>query len=838
MLLALALSLLALDCAAAMRRIDPGKDPKLAPDEGLVVLSVDASVAIISAVRVADTDRTAQVINNLNEGRNVGLYAAKAGEYRWSEVDMTTLRGRLRYTLTSEDYRFKVTAGKIVYPGDLILRPTSWTSMRFHAANRSLPVIDWLETAHPKVYPAVPFEYTGRYPDPFPAFYRKARASNTTPAARLNDGREAPEPIAVPLPAKVMWRPDRIEAVAINGAGDLMAETVLDNNGNWGVDLIDLVTGDVQRLVTSAYSADELMWKDSRTLIAATGDDDKSYTLFRIGAANNGKRSITRLPISGTGRIVDLLPDVTNHILFEGFDSRGDLVVHRVELVGNREISGFQTAKSRDRLNVGVTKDVSWYTDGRGQLRAAVVVRDEVAALVYGRDGVYEEVLRWEGEGGFRPVGLSYDGNTIYGYTDDDRGQRDLVAFDPVSRKVSRTVFSKPGVDLSGVVFNERREPVAARYYQSGRLVTEYFDETNRNLDRTLQAAFPGRMVAVLDRSRDDKQLILWVSASDHPPELYHLDMVRKQAALLEAVAPWLSDMKFSPAYVMNVKSSDGLSIEAFLTLPPGTDKRPLVVFPHGGPIGVSDRLTFDRDVQFLAAQGYAVLQVNYRGSDGYGKAFREAGHRNYGRLIEDDIDAAVRSALAAYPLDESRMCTLGASYGGYSALVSAVRWPGRFRCAVSLSGLSDRTLFFTASDAARSAQVRPLMERVMGDPRTDMAEMQATSPLYHVDSLKLPVMLVHGREDVRVDFEHTRRLVRMLNLQGQPPVLLALPDMGHGFSDAAEADLGWTSIAGFLQQHLGTTPAITEAEAKAKAATPVVAAPAAAACGQGGGKK
>jgi len=832
-LLALALLLLALDCAA-MRKIDPGEDPKLAADEGLLVLSVDAS-ATIAAVRVRDDDGVAAVLNNQRPGRNVTLYAAKAGNYRWAEMDLVSWTGqRMRYTLTSDEYRFKVTAGKIVYPGDLILRPTSWSSTDFHIANRSLPILDWLEKDHAALYARMKFEYSGLYPDPFPEFYRAARAGNSTPSDKLNDGREPPKPIAVPIAAEVMWKPDRVAEVSLNPAGDLLAETVRDEDGKWGINLIDLVEGQVQRLVTSTAEVDELMWKDSRTLITAD-DDGTSYTVYRVGGSDNGKRSFKRLPIGGTGNIVDLLPGEANFILMEGFDSRGELVVHRVELVGDKEISGFRTAKSRDRLNVGVSKDIGWYADGNGQLRAAVVIRDETVTLVHGRDGVYQEVLRSQAEGGFTPAGLSFDGNTIYGFTDDERAQRDLVAFDPATRKVSRTVFSKPGIDIRSAIFNEQREPVAARYYQAGRLVTEYFDEANRKLNQTLQAAFPGRTVAVLDRNRDNKQLVLWVSATDHPPQLYHLDMAQKRASLLEDVAPQLTDLAFAPAHLLNVKSSDGLPIEAFLTLPPGSGKRPLVVFPHGGPIGVSDRLTFNREVQFVAAQGYAVLQINYRGSDGYGKAFREAGHRNYGRLIEDDIDAAIRAAVAAYPLDESRMCTLGASYGGYSAMVSAVRWPGRFRCAISLSGLSDRALFFTASDGARSAQARPMLERIMGDPRTDMAEMQATSPLYHFHELTLPVMLLHGREDVRVDFEHTRRLVRMFNLEQHPPVLLAFPDMGHGFSDRVAIDIAWTGIAGFLQQNLGSTPAIAAAEAKAKA--PVVAAPATAASGQGGGK-
>jgi dipeptidyl aminopeptidase/acylaminoacyl peptidase len=294
------------------------------------------------------------------------------------------------------------------------------------------------------------------------------------------------------------------------------------------------------------------------------------------------------------------------------------------------------------------------------------------------------------------------------------------------------------------------------------------------------------------------------VDSSEHPPALYHMDVDARRASLLTDSRPDLAGFSFAPAHVLAVTGSGGLPLEAYLTLPPGTGKRPLVVMPHGGPIGVADRLHFDPEVQFLASLGYAVLQVNFRGSDGYGKAFREAGHRSQGGLIEDDIDAAIKVALAAHPLDPERMCALGGSYGGYSAMVSSLRWPGRFRCVVSMFGVSDRALFFTASDSGRNAKVRKQMERVIGDPNTDMANMQATSPLYLYRELQVPLMLVHGREDVRVDFEHTRRLVRMLNHAGRPPVLMAFADEGHGLDDIDNIDTAWSGIAGFLGEHLG----------------------------------
>ncbi|MCB1576409.1 MAG: S9 family peptidase, partial [Xanthomonadales bacterium] len=237
-------------------------------------------------------------------------------------------------------------------------------------------------------------------------------------------------------------------------------------------------------------------------------------------------------------------------------------------------------------------------------------------------------------------------------------------------------------------------------------------------------AAFPGRSVSVIEQNLDGSRLILMVDAADETPKVYQLDMATRRAVLIEDTLPWLGSYRFAPTSLITALGKDGLPIEAFLTLPAADGLRPLVVMPHGGPVGVSDHLHFDRDVQFLASLGFAVLRVNFRGSGGYGKAFREAGYGQFGTLIEDDIDAALAEALERYPIDPARMCTLGFSYGGYSALIAVARAPERYRCAISVSGISDRLLFFTASDSARTADGRKVLEKIVGDPATQQAKM------------------------------------------------------------------------------------------------------------------
>jgi dipeptidyl aminopeptidase/acylaminoacyl peptidase len=803
---ALVIMLLAFD-AAALRKVNPGDAPALKPDEGLLVVSVDTS-SPISSVRFKPVGRSrgAGLLNYLAAGRTVQLYAVPQGQYQWETVTLAdTYTWRTYITLGDDpEFRFEVKPGQITYAGDLVLRPRSMRSSLVHVSNRSLPVIDWLGAQHPALYAQYPLAYSGVYPDPFPAFYREARAAVPNPPADLNAGKAAPDPGKLAITAEQMWTPDHVDAAALSPDGALIALVVRVSDRQWALELVDVPAASRQRLATSGQGFGGVEWESARNLLATTpATDGEQLHAFVIGERKGDIRRSQRFDGPVGGSVVDMLPREPGRILYEAFDSRGDLVVHRLSLESEVAFGSFRNTNSRNRLNRGVAKDLGWYADGDGVLRVALAKAGEDVVLMHGRDEQFREVFRFKGDDEFTPVRVSHDGEVIYGLTDSGRAQRDLVVFDPAQGRITRTLFTRDGTDVVRPLFDAGRNPIGVRYYQGGQLVSEYFGEQERRLDARLRDAFPGMNVAVNDRSADGQQLLLWVDASDRPISLYHLDLAKGQAQMIDEAMPGLAGHAFVPSQLLKVERPGMPSIEAFLTLPPASGMRPLVVMPHGGPVGIADRLHFDREVQFIAALGYAVLQVNFRGSDGYGRAFREAGRGQHGAGIEDDIDAAVQAALARYPLDGERMCMLGSSYGGYSALVSAIRWPGRFRCAVSLSGVSDRLLFFTASDGGRSKDGRAQLEKYIGDPRKDEAAMRATSPLYHVDQLTLPVMLVHGREDLRVDFEHTRRLVRMLNLAGRPPVVLAFPNEGHAFTDPKLQDIAWTGIAGFLRSHL-----------------------------------
>ena len=837
---ALALCLLscALSAHAIIREVDPGEMPNLKPDEGLLVVAIDSDVDSPSIrINREGVNLDLRKVRGKGAGYSYRLYTLPAGRYRWSAVIHA-----FSYDIPKDpEFTFEVKPSILNYAGDLRIRiPTAWRAY-VHVSNRGLPALDWLRQYHPALLGAQRFEYSGHYPDPFPAMYLKAVARKEPSVDRTLD---PPATGQLPLSLEELWRPARLHAIELSPKGDMFAEVVMfevpasapeavarydepirvvgsrlrrggkltsaapdkpARQWRWGVNLVDISSGNVVRLYDSLKPVSRLDWLGDRSLAMSIGDDDELDALIVTNVIDDAAgRRYEKVVVPRLGLLIKVLQDRPGHILFASPSSDG-YAVQELDVRDQRAVDRFDFT-SAPRLNKGLSDAYVFRADASGRIRLAVRTNKEgKRELLHGADGVYRTVMVLDDDADFDPIGLSADGSMIHGLAEHDRGQRELVELDPQTGRIGRTLFSRHGRDAVGPLYATNGTLIGATYYENGLLVSHYFKETDSRLQRRLLDVFPGRSVTTLQRSGDGNRLLLLVGGSDKPSEVYHYDAGAGAVSPVSELQPWLAGKRFSPTTVLHATSKDGLTIEAYLTIPLNAKgKAPLVLFPHGGPIGVRDSRYFDPEVQFLASLGYAVLQVNFRGSEGFGTAFRKAGERSYGSAIEDDIDAALAKALAEHPIDTDRMCALGGSYGGYSAMVSAIRWPGRFRCAVSIAGISDRVLFFTASDSARTEKRRKLMEEMIGNPNAEMAEMQRYSPLYRHEELTLPVMLVHGREDLRVDYEHTRRLVRMLNLAGRPPVLIDLKDEGHSIADDANRIRVWTGIAGFLRQHLG----------------------------------
>ena len=813
----------------ALDELEPGVLPELGADEGLLVVAVDSRQTLYG-VRLGREGRLlgSTFLRRLPEGRSHRVFRLKAGDYQWMEVQPF---GGWRFRLRDDaEFRFRVEPGVVNYPGDLSFEASSLWRAHLRLANRGAAALDWLKSTHPQLLERHGFRYSGAYPDPFPEVYLAALASapaDFDPATPVEKRLQPPpEPKSLPLAPEQLWQRGPLSDLALSPDGRFLAlelssplpeeapaagENAAEQDAarepprQWRVELIDLQEGSRHLIAQSPYMFSSISWSGPDRLVLEIGPYGRRIIeVVRVRRDKDGAERFQVVRLPRRGELIDPLRAEPDHVLFGSYTRRGELMVHRVDVSSPESARAFKGRLS-DRLNRGVSNDLTWFVDGLGRLRVALVEKDEKRVLLHGMDGRYETEIELDDALGFTPIALSFDGETLYGTSDRDRGQLDLVEFDIATRRITRTLFSREGVDVHGALFAADGSFSGVSYYREGRRQTEYFGEQERQQEAALQRALPALSLQTAARSDDGRHRLLWADGPDAPPQLFHFDVEQRSLSPVMQALPWLEGMRFASARALQVEAADGTRIEAFLTLPEGTGPHPLIVYPHGGPIGVADRLHFDSELQFLASLGYAVLQVNFRGSEGYGRAFREAGKRNFGRLIEDDIDLALQAVLKTEPVDGERMCMLGSSYGGFSALVASVRWPGRFRCAVSINGPTDLPLLFTASDAAAHDKSRERLVEVVGDPKEQLEQLRETSPAYRLDALRTPLMLVQGGRDARVDPEHARRLLRLLQLRGVAVTGLWFEDEGHSFESLPNTQRMWRGIAGFLRQHLDT---------------------------------
>jgi dipeptidyl aminopeptidase/acylaminoacyl peptidase len=270
---------------------------------------------------------------------------------------------------------------------------------------------------------------------------------------------------------------------------------------------------------------------------------------------------------------------------------------------------------------------------------------------------------------------------------------------------------------------------------------------------------------------------------------------------------PSLYEYDFVKGKYIKSKNSNGHLLEGFLYVPEKKNqlKAPMIVMPHGGPIGVQDLNEFDPETQFLINRGYAVLKVNFRGSSGYGHEFMESGRAEFGKGIEQDIDTIVQLALKNKNIDASRLCIYGQSYGGYSALISTVLSKGKYKCAISAFGVTDLPLTFISSNLHQLEEFQKAIKNTVGDIDTDYEKLVDSSPVYRADEIDVPVLLFAGKLDMVAAYEHSSRLNYMLNFFNSDVDFVSY-DTEHGHKNWLGDRHQYLTIVEFLDRVLGVS--------------------------------
>jgi dipeptidyl aminopeptidase/acylaminoacyl peptidase len=371
-----------------------------------------------------------------------------------------------------------------------------------------------------------------------------------------------------------------------------------------------------------------------------------------------------------------------------------------------------------------------------------------------------------------------------------------------------RRLLANDRSEMRSAIFDaEGTELIGARF-EPDYPVYEFIDSEHEDtvLWRRVMAAFPGREVSIAGFTRDRSRAVVSVTGDREPTTWYLMNTEDMQLRFLLASQGWIDPGQLSVREPFRIRARDGLELTGYLTLPPdGRDAGlPAVMLVHGGPHGPRDTWSYDLEAQLLASRGYAVVQLNFRGSGGYGQQFERAGYRKWGTAMQDDVTDATRWLIAEGIADPERICIYGGSYGGYAVLAGITREPDLYACAFTYVGVYDLDMMFKHGDIPQRDTGVAFLTRVLGDRRADAADIAARSPVNHVAKIRTPLYVAHGRKDERVPIAQYNALTRALDRAGIPYEKLVFRNEGHGISDPENRVTYYSELLNFLDKHTG----------------------------------
>jgi dipeptidyl aminopeptidase/acylaminoacyl peptidase len=443
-----------------------------------------------------------------------------------------------------------------------------------------------------------------------------------------------------------------------------------------------------------------------------------------------------------------------------------------------------------------------WMTDRQDRVRVGVGYEGGVvSAIVLDLEsGKWNQFWSYEQmrEPGTEIMGFGIDPSTLYVRAAHE-GRNAIFTLDLDEPGFPRTLLAHdPDYDIDGALIHSPLSRDVIGVYHSGADGARiYWNESYRAFQEMIDEALPDTTNFLIDFSTDERRYIVYAVSDVNPGEFYYGDRDEEILFRFGSAYPELENSTLSGKRPITYKASDGIEIEGYLTHPWGQAPKPwpAVVLPHGGPES-RDYATFDYMTEFLASRGYAVLQMNFRGSSGYGWDFRSAAHQDLGGRMQDDVTDGARWLVQQGIADPRRMCIMGASYGGYAALWGAVKTPDLFRCAISLNGVSD---WAKVLDQGRYAYNRESIRQQLGK----RGDLKQVSPLRRAAEIRVPVLLVHGEKDRIVSVHHSRKMARQLGKLGKVHRYVELENGVHALTNASNRTTCLKEVEAFLAEHL-----------------------------------
>lgn len=534
---------------------------------------------------------------------------------------------------------------------------------------------------------------------------------------------------------------------------------------------------------------------NNRILYIKDNGGNENFQLFGVDIDGKNFKALTDFEGVRT-QIIDKLEEQEDEIII-GLNKNNPQVFDPYRL---NIVSGEMTQIATNPGNIS-----GWMTDHNGKLRIAYATDGVNTTLLYRateRDE-FQPLVQTNFKESLSPQAFTFDNKNLYAISNLGRDKAVAVIFDIESKKETEILYEHPEVDVSHISFSKKRKVPTAVIYNTWKYDAHFLDSIAKQRRERLKQEFGDIEAYVTASNKDESKFIIHTHSDVSRGAYYFYDESSDEFTLLESIAPWLKAEQMCEMKPIEYTSRDGLSIHGYLTLPKGRDPKnlPVVVNPHGGPWH-RDSWGFNPEIQFLANRGYAVLQMNFRGSTGYGRAFWEASFKQWGLKMQDDITDGVNWLIEKGIADPKRIAIYGGSYGGYATLAGLTQTPDLYTCAIDYVGVSNLFSFMKTIPPYWKPYLEMMYEMV-GDPEKDSLQLTQTSPALNADKIKAPLFIAQGANDPRVNKDESDQMVKALEARGVKVQYMVKDNEGHGFHNEENKYEFYGAMEKFLEKYL-----------------------------------
>lgn len=537
-------------------------------------------------------------------------------------------------------------------------------------------------------------------------------------------------------------------------------------------------------------------WKtEGRLLYLKDEGGDENYALYGVDPDGSNDTPLTQFADVRT-QLIDDLEDDDDHVIV-GLNKRQPQVFDPYRLnIKTGEL--VQLAENPGNIS-------SWITDHTGALRLAITTDGVNTSLLHRdtEDQEWKSLFTLNFKETLSPLFFTFDNKDLYATSNIGRDKSAIVRYSISERKEVEEIFASDLADVSALNYSGKRKVLTSIGYTTDRRQRVFLDDHTEGIYTKLQAALPEKEVIISGGNKNEDKFIVRTYSDRSLGTYYFYDLNTEELRKIEDVSPWLDEDDLCSMQCVAYTSRDGLRIPGYLTMPKDSQGPvPVVVNPHGGP-WARDSWGFDPEVQFLANRGYAVLQMNFRGSVGFGRAFWEASFKQWGLAMQDDISDGVQWLIDEGIADPKRVAIYGGSYGGYATLAGLAFTPDLYACGVDYVGVSNLFTFMKTVPPYWE-QYLDMMYEMVGHPEKEEALMAAASPVLHADRITAPLLVAQGAKDPRVNVDESDQMVAAMRARGVEVEYLVEAEEGHGFRNEENRFKFYRAMETFLAAHLG----------------------------------